>query len=77
LRPTVQAGPGRRLVAAIRGWSDNEFIGARGRMTVTRIDQHDGGVTVPADWVSNHCTGPGFAFRLDGDLVREMRITGA
>jgi len=33
-------------------------------------------VTLTAKWVSNHYTGPGkFTFRLDGDLIREMRIT--
>ena len=70
---------GRRFVGhdAIRGWSDNEFIGAHGRMTVTDVDQHDDEVTVTSHWVSNHYTGTSrVAFRLDGDLISEMRISG-
>jgi len=49
--------------------------GWRGRMTVPRVDHHDREVTVTADWVGNHFTRR-FAFQLDGDLVRELRITG-
>lgn len=70
-------GGGDSSATTRSAWSDNDFIGARGRTIVTRVAQHDGDVAVTADWVSNHCTGPSrLTFRLDGDLVREIRITG-
>jgi hypothetical protein len=71
---------GRRFVGreAIRGWSDAEFIGAEGRMTVTGVEQTPGGVSVTADWESNRFTGPSrFTFVIDGERIKEMRITGA
>lgn len=71
---------GRRFVGhdAIRGWSDQEFIGAQGKMTVTEVAQEENAVTVTADWVSNHYTGPSrFTFLIGGGKVQEMRITSA
>ena len=71
---------GRRFVGheAIRGWSDEEFIGAKGRMTVTGVEESGNEIGVTADWVSNHFTGPSrFTFVLDGGSIQEMRITGA
>jgi hypothetical protein len=53
---------------AIRRWSDREFIGARGRMTVTEVTQKKDVVTVRADWKSNFYSGPSrFEFALDGE----------
>ncbi|UYM03386.1 nuclear transport factor 2 family protein [Solicola gregarius] len=61
---------------AIRGWSDGEFIGAKGTLTPTSVQQDGDTVTVDGDWASNHFTGPSrFVFVVDGDSVREMRIT--
>lgn len=71
---------GRRFVGhdAIKGWSDREFIGAEGRMTVTRIDVNGDEASVDADWRSNHFTGPSrFVFTLRGDQIEQMRITEA
>ncbi len=72
---------GRRFVGrkAIRGWSDKETIGAKGRMTVTGVAAgKDGTTVVTGDWKSNFYSGPGrYLFRLDGDRIAEMRITEA
>ena len=71
---------GRRFVGqkAIRGWSDKESIGAKGRMTVTGVEEKAGEFAVTADWKSNFYSGPSrYVFRLDGDLIAEMRITEA
>jgi hypothetical protein len=70
---------GRRFAGhdAIRGWSDREFIGAHGRMTVKKVEQKKNAVTVRAAWKSNFYNGPArFEFVLDGEQVRELRITG-
>lgn len=70
---------GRRFVGhdAIRGWSDREFIGAKGQMTVNDVNQDENEVDVTADWKSNHYTGPShFIFVVEGERIREMRITG-
>ena len=62
---------------AVRRWSDREFIGAHGRMTVKSVEQNKNVVTVRADWKSNFYTGPArFKFVLDGEQVRELRIKG-
>ena len=71
---------GRRFIAheAIRRWSDREFIAAKGRMTVTRVTQTNNGASFNADWKSNYYSGASrFAFVLDGDRIRELRVTGA
>jgi hypothetical protein len=71
---------GRRFVGhkAIRGWSDKETIGAKGRMTVTTVEHTADGIVVTGDWKSNFYSGPGrYVFRLDGDRIAEMRITEA
>jgi hypothetical protein len=70
---------GRRFKghAAIRAWSDREFIGAHGQMTVKAVEQKKNVVTVRADWKSNFYSGPSrFEFVLDGEQVRELRIAG-
>lgn len=71
---------GRRFVAhkAIRRWSDREFIGAKGRMTVTGVQRAKSEVRVTADWKSDYYTGASrFVFVLDGERIQEMRITSA
>ena len=70
---------GRRFVGhdAVRGWSDREFIGAHGRMTVKKVEQTKNVVTVKADWKSNYYSGPSrFEFVLDGEQIQELRIEG-
>ncbi|MGY4718898.1 nuclear transport factor 2 family protein [Naumannella cuiyingiana] len=60
---------------AIRGWSDVEFIGARGTMTPQRVDVDGDTVTVIADWRSSHANGlSSFAFVTDGDKIVSMTI---
>ncbi|HEX5405184.1 MAG TPA: nuclear transport factor 2 family protein [Pseudonocardiaceae bacterium] len=62
---------------AIRGWSDNEFIGRQVTLD-ERGAQVDGpDVTVTAQVGGNGFNGPSnFVFTLDGDRVVLMRITG-
>ncbi len=61
---------------AIRGWSDREFVGAQGTLTPANVTHEGNTITVDGDWASNHFTGPSrFVFTVDGDAVREMRIT--
>jgi hypothetical protein len=58
-----------------RHWSDEELIGAKGRMTVKGAGNE---VTVTADWKSNFYGGPSrYVFIVDGECIREMRITAA
>ncbi|KMS85906.1 nuclear transport factor 2 family protein [Prauserella rugosa] len=63
---------GRDEIAA---WSDNEFIGARGTLTVEEVDVTDGLITVVGDWRSNHANGrSSFALETDGDRITSMTI---
>lgn len=61
---------------AIKGWSDNEFIGATGTMTPERVSTGDDGtITVVADWRSTHANGlSSFAFEVAGDKIAKMTI---
>jgi hypothetical protein len=71
---------GRRFTghAAIRGWSDEEFIGKQVSLKVTDIERDDHTVRVMADVGGNGFNGPScFTFVLDGDKVHEMRITAS
>ena len=71
---------GRRFEGheAIRGWSDREFIGADGTMTPQTVEVRGDEVDVVAGWASTHHNGDSrFVFVVDGDRVREMRITSA
>lgn len=71
---------GRRFVGhdEIRGWSDREFIGAQGTFTPHDVSTEGAIVTIDAMWESNHYTGPSrFAFEIEDDRVKEMKITGS
>lgn len=71
---------GRRFVGhkAIRAWSDEELIGAKGNMTVKDVAEDGNQITVTADWKSTFYSGPSrYVFIVDGDHIREMRITAA
>ena len=60
---------------AIKSWSDKEFIGARGTMTVTTETTSAATTEVLADWRSNWANGPSaFAFVTDGDKIASMTI---
>ena len=60
----------------IRAWSDKEFIGAKGQLTVKQTKINGKEVTVDAGWKSNFYSGDSrFVFIVDGEKVREMRIT--
>lgn len=68
---------GRRFegLAAIRAWSDKEFIGARGRLSVTGVLRERHLVTLSADWRSDFYSGASrFIFALAGGKIREMTI---
>ena len=70
---------GRRFSghAAIRAWSDKEFIGAKGVLTPRKVVRSGDTVTVDAGWKSEYYSGDSrFVFVLDGGSIREMRITG-
>ena len=68
---------GRQFVgsAAIRAWSDTEFIGAKGRIEVLRVEIDGAVVTLDVDWRSTFYSGASrFVFEIDAGLVRAMRI---
>lgn len=63
---------------AIKDWSDKEFIGARGAMSVQQVSSDGGRVVVIADWRSTHANGLSeFTFDVDGDSISRMTIRGA
>jgi ketosteroid isomerase-like protein len=71
---------GRRFTghAAIRNWSDEEFIGKQVSLKVTGFERNGDTVGVMADVGGNGFNGPSrFTFVLDGDRLREMRITAS
>jgi hypothetical protein len=71
---------GRRFTghAAIRGWSDEEFIGKQVSLEVTAFERNGNTVGVTADVGGNGFNGPSrFTFVLDGDRLHEMRITAS
>lgn len=63
---------------AIKEWSDKEFIGAEGTMSVQQVSTEDDRVVVVADWRSTHANGLSeFTFDVDGDSIARMTIRGA
>jgi hypothetical protein len=61
--------------AAIRGWSDGEFIGVRVSLEITGVARDGDGYTVGALVGGDGFNGPShFSFRLDGGLVSMMTI---
>ena len=71
---------GRRFCdrEAIRAWSDAEFIGAKGHLTVKKVATGDHLVEVTGDWRSTHANGLSlFAFTLAGDKIALMKISAA
>lgn len=59
----------------IKGWSDNEFIGADGTMSPQRVTVDGDVVTVIADWRSTHANGLSkFEFATAGDKLASMTI---
>lgn len=60
---------------AIAEWSDREFVGARGTLTVERTVVDGNDVTVTGDWRSAHANGRSrFEFRVAGDRIASMTI---
>lgn len=57
---------------AIKAWSDREFIGSRGTLSVEEVDVAGDTVTVVGDWRSNHANGRSrFVFEVaDGKLAK-------
>ena len=61
---------------AIRTWSDRELIGARARFGLRTSEQHGDQASMRVDVGGDGFNGPSrFVFTLDGDRIREMRIT--
>ncbi|PFG18847.1 nuclear transport factor 2 family protein [Serinibacter salmoneus] len=60
---------------AIKGWSDKEFIGAVGTLTVTEVAEEGDRIVVTGDWRSNHANGLSiFSFETQGDQIASMTI---
>lgn len=60
----------------IRNWSDGEFIGAKGTLTVHSLNQKGDAVVMKAGWASHVFTGNStFTFRIHDGLIAEMKIT--
>ncbi|GGK73195.1 hypothetical protein Sme01_07160 [Sphaerisporangium melleum] len=63
--------------AAIRDWSDKEFIGVRVSLTINAVHATEDTVVVSAMVGGDGFNGPSdFTFTLEGDQVALMRITG-
>jgi len=59
----------------IKAWSDNDFIGSRGVLTVEEVTAAENQVTVVGDWRSNHANGRSrFVFAIEGDKLSKMTI---
>lgn len=59
----------------IKGWSDQEFIGATGTLTPEEVTVAGDSVTVVGDWSSTHANGrSSFAFEVTGDKIASMTI---
>ncbi|MGP9489207.1 nuclear transport factor 2 family protein [Glutamicibacter sp. AOP33-2CA-4] len=59
----------------IKTWSDKEFIGSHGTLTVEKVERVGGSIAVIGDWRSNHANGRSkFVFDIDGDKLVKMTI---
>lgn len=59
----------------IKAWSDKEFIGSHGTLTVEDVNHTGDTVTVIGDWRSNHANGRSkFIFETDGEKLAKMTI---
>jgi hypothetical protein len=68
---------GREFVGtdAIKGWSDQEFIGTHVTLDIRGIEQDGEAIVVTADVGGDGFNGPShFSFLVDGDLVSRMTI---
>lgn len=68
---------GRRFqgLVAICAWSDEELIGARGRIDVSRVSHGPGFVALDVDWRSDFYSGESrFVFVLTGEKIRTLTI---
>ena len=60
----------------IKAWSDREFIGSQGVLTVEEVSTDGGQVTVVGDWRSTHANGRSrFVFDVAGDRLARMTIS--
>ena len=65
-------------IAAISEWNDREMIGAKGTLTVSEVKTRPNEIIFNGDWKSSVFTGPGrFVLHLEGERIREMRISEA
>ncbi|MFV0460426.1 MAG: nuclear transport factor 2 family protein [Actinomycetales bacterium] len=59
----------------IAGWSEVEFIGSKGVLTVEKVSVAGSQVTVEGDWRSNHANGQSrFVFEVADDKLSRMTI---
>lgn len=62
---------------ALRGWSDAELIGKRCSLDVTDVRSVAASTVLSVRVGGDGFNGPSdFAFDVDGDAIRQMRITG-
>lgn len=60
----------------IKAWSDREFIGSQGVLTVEEVKTEGDQVTVVGDWRSTHANGRStFVFDVTGDRLARMTIS--
>ncbi|MFC0531542.1 nuclear transport factor 2 family protein [Phytohabitans kaempferiae] len=60
---------------AMKRWSDKEFIGAKGTLTVEEVAVRGDEIAVVGDWRSNYANGRSmFVFVVDGDKLASMAI---
>lgn len=65
-----------RGTAAIRGWSDNEFIGVRVVLDVTGVERDGDATTITAQVGGDGFNGPShFTFAVDAAADRVTRMT--
>lgn len=59
----------------ITSWSDREFFGSRGALTVEEVKQDGDDVTVVGDWRSSYANGrSAFTFHMAGEKLSRMTI---
>lgn len=61
----------------IRSWSDAEFIGREVKLDIQGVEEGKGETIIAAEVGGKGYTGPShFAFRIEGDHVTRMTISG-
>lgn len=60
----------------IKAWSDKEFIGSRGTLSIEEVEVEGDTVTVIGDWRSNYANGRSkFIFETNSEKLAKMTIS--